>query len=68
MMMKRQSNKNESQFSKPSLYEHDQDLFLILRGPIVTALSLLYQYAEGETAIQKSLYGFQLVLLCKAMQ
>lgn len=59
MLLKRQSNQNESHYSSPSFYEHDQDLFLILRGPIVTALSVLFQYAEGETAIQKSLFGFQ---------
>lgn len=59
MLLQRQSNQTESQYSSPSAYEHDQDLFLILRGPIVTALSVLFQYAEGETAIQKSLFGFQ---------
>lgn len=59
MLVKRQSNQNESQFSSPTLCEHDQDLFLILRGPIVTALSVLFQYAEGDTAIAKSLFGFQ---------
>ena len=61
MLLQRQCNLAESQFSTVSLHEHDQDLFLILRGPIVTALSVLFQYAEEETAIQKSLFGFQLV-------
>lgn len=59
MLLQRQCNLAESQFSTVSLHEHDQDLFLILRGPIVTALSVLFQYAEEETAIQKSLFGFQ---------
>ena len=59
MLLNRQSNQNESCYSSPSRYEHDQDLFLILRGPIVTALSVLFQYAEQENAIQKSLFGFQ---------
>lgn len=59
MLLKRQNNQSESQYSSPSQYEHDQDLFLILRGAIVTALSVLFQYAEQEMVIQKSLYGFQ---------
>ena len=59
MLLKRQSNQTESKFSSSSRYEHDQDLFLILRGPIVTALSVLFQYAEQDTAINKSLFGFQ---------
>ena len=59
MLLQRQTNEAEALYSSPSPYEHDQDLFLILRGPIVTALSVLFQYAEGETAVQKSLFGFQ---------
>ena len=59
MLLKRQNNQSESQYLSPSRYEHDQDLFLILRGAIVTALSVLFQYAEQEMVIQKSLFGFQ---------
>ena len=60
MLLNRQANPNEAHYSIPPCYEHDQDLFLLLWGPCITALSVLFQYADSDpTVVSKCLLGFQ---------
>ena len=55
----RKSQAPDSQFMRINTSMYDEDLFLVVWGPTVAALSYVYDNGMDKAVVQKALTGFR---------